>query len=118
MKKVNIILLFLLALQCSDKHTKIITVIDPIQINSSETVRNGIDVLIEDYPDFLNGKAVGLVTNHTGITRREKKNYEVFKENSNFTLKKIFAPEHGFFGEAGVPACAHAGSAGTGAACG
>ena len=44
MKKVNILLLLLLALQCSDKPTKIIRVIDPIQINSSETVRNGIDV--------------------------------------------------------------------------
>ena len=48
MKKVNILLLLLLALQCSDKPTKIIRVIDPIQINSSETVRNGIDVLIEE----------------------------------------------------------------------
>ena len=45
-----------------------------------------------------------MVTNHTGITRREKKNYEVFKENSNFTLKKIFSPEHGFFGEASAGA--------------
>ncbi len=61
---------------------------------------NGIDVLIEDYPNFLHGKAVGLVTNHTGITRSERKNYEVFKENPNLTLKKFFAPEHGFFGEA------------------
>ena len=104
MKKVNIILLLLLALQCSDKPTKIITVIDPIQINSSVTVRNGIDVLIEDYPNFLHGKAVGLVTNHTGITRRERKNYEVFKENPNVTLTKIFAPEHGFFGEASAGA--------------
>ena len=90
MKKVNILLLLLLALQCSDKPTKIITVIDPIQIKSSETVRNGIDVLIEDYPNFLYGKTVGLVTNHTGITRSERKNYEVLKENPNITLTKIF----------------------------
>ncbi len=104
MKKVNILLLLLLALQCTDKPKKIITFIDPIQINSSETVRNGIDVLIEDYPNFLHGKAVGLVTNHTGITRHERKNYEVFKENPNVTLTKIFAPEHGFFGEASAGA--------------
>ena len=104
MKNVTILLLLLLAFHCADKPKKIITVIDPIQINSSETVRNGIDVLIEDYPNFLYGKAVGLVTNHTGITRRERKNYEVFKENPNITLTKIFAPEHGFFGEASAGA--------------
>ena len=75
MKKVNILLLLLLAFHCADKPKKIIRVIDPIHINSSETVRNGIDVLIEDYPNFLYGKAVGLVTNHTGITRHERKNY-------------------------------------------
>ena len=73
MKKLNILLLLFLALQCTDKPKEIITVIDPIQINNSETVRNGIDILLEDYPNFLHGKAVGLVTNHTGITRREKK---------------------------------------------
>ena len=88
MKKVNILLLLLLALQCSDKPTKIITVIDPIQIKSSETVRNGIDVLIEDYPDFLHGKAVGLVTNHTGITRREKKIMRYSKKTPTSPSKK------------------------------
>ena len=104
MKKLNILLLLFLALQCTDKPKEIITVIDPIQINNSETVRNGIDILLEDYPNFLHGKAVGLVTNHTGITRHERKNYEVFKENPNVTLTKIFAPEHGFFGEASAGA--------------
>jgi len=104
MKRNTILLLSLLAFMCSDKSEKNITIINPIQINSSESVRNGIDVLIEDYPNFLQGKAVGLVTNHTGITRHERKNYEVFKENPNVTLTKIFAPEHGFFGEASAGA--------------
>ena len=104
MQRNTILLLSLLAFMCSDKSEKNITIINPIQINSSESVRNGIDVLIEDYPDFLQGKAVGLVTNHTGITRHERKNYEVFKDNPNVTLTKIFAPEHGFFGEASAGA--------------
>tara|TARA_Y100001980_G_C14535552_1_gene312129 strand:+ start:492 stop:1793 length:1302 start_codon:yes stop_codon:yes gene_type:complete len=104
MKKIYVLLLTLFAFQCSDRSQKTITIINPIQVTSLETVRNGIDILIEDYPNFLHGKAVGLVTNHTGITRHERKNYEVFKENPNITLTKIFAPEHGFFGEASAGA--------------
>ena len=89
MKKIYVLLITLFAFQCSDRSQKTITIINPIQVTSLETVRNGIDILIEDYPNFLHGKAVGLVTNHTGITRHERKNYEVFKENPNITHKNF-----------------------------
>ena len=104
MRLITILLLCLLALKCGKESNKQIIILDPLKPNKNGIVRNGIDVLLEDYPKHLQGKTVGLVTNHTGITRLKEKNYKVFKENPDITLAKIFAPEHGFFGEASAGA--------------
>ena len=56
MKKIYVLLITLFAFMCSDRSQKTITIINPIQVTSSESVRNGIDILIEDYPNFLHGK--------------------------------------------------------------
>ena len=91
----------LMILSCGIEQDRII-ILDPIQ--SKNTVRTGLDVLLEDYPDLLVGKTIGLVTNHTGISRDNKKNYTLLQNSSNIFLKKIFAPEHGFYGEASAGA--------------
>lgn len=46
----------------------------------------------------LRGKRVGLVTNHTGMTRDLKSTAELFYEKTN--LVALFSPEHGINGEA------------------
>ena len=43
-------------------------VIVPVK-DKSQNVRTGLDVLIEDHRDFLSGKSIGLITNHSGINQ-------------------------------------------------
>ena len=104
MRLIKILILCLLAFKCSNEPHKQIIILDPLKPSKNGIVRNGIDVLLEDYPKHLQGKTVGLVTNHTGITRLKEKNYRLFKDNPDISLTKIFAPEHGFFGEASAGA--------------
>ena len=62
-------------------------------------VQTGLDVLINENLEIIKGKKVGLVTNHTGVDRSGKPNYEILMQLSDVDLKAIFAPEHGFFGK-------------------
>ena len=102
MKK-KILLSIILVFNCQT-YSKNIEILKPFPSNTSKSVRNGLDVLIEDYPDILKDKKIGLVTNHTGITKNLENNYKVFQMNPDIALEKIFAPEHGFFGEASAGA--------------
>ena len=61
-------------------------------------VQTGLDVLINEKLEIIKGKKVGLVTNHTGVDRSGKPNYEILIQLSDVDLQTIFAPEHGFFG--------------------
>ena len=79
-----------------------VSILEPIKKN--KTVRTGLDVLIEDHLNYLDGKKVGLVTNHSGITRNGVKNYTIFQKSTQIELSVIFAPEHGFYGEASAGA--------------
>ena len=103
MKIVKLIALLFILARCSSP-IDTITIIEPVHINNDSIVRTGLDVLIEDHPNYLQGRSIGLVTNHTGITKNNEKNYELFQTNSEISLKRIFAPEHGFFGEASAGA--------------
>ena len=79
-----------------------ISILEPIK--KDKTVRTGLDVLIEDHLNYLDGKKIGLVTNHSGITRNGVKNYTIFQKSTQIELSVIFAPEHGFYGEASAGA--------------
>ena len=63
-----------------------------------EPVLTGLDVLVRDgFEPFL-GKAVGLITNHTGVDRQLRRNIDLFAAVPEVQLKAIFSPEHGFAG--------------------
>lgn len=79
-----------------------VSILEPIK--KDKTVRTGLDVLIEDHLNYLDGKKIGLVTNHSGITRTGIKNYTIFRKSTQIELLVIFAPEHGFYGEASAGA--------------
>ena len=96
--KLNILILSIL-LSC-DFSKKSIVIFDPKGQHGVDVVRTGLDVLLEDYPKYLQGKTIGLVTNQTGISRHGDKNYQLFQNNPDIDLRTIFAPEHGFYGEA------------------
>jgi len=62
-------------------------------------VANGIDVLEKTNFKDLDGKRIGLVTNHTGINLAGKSTIDVLFEATNVKLVSLFAPEHGIRGE-------------------
>ena len=63
------------------------------------SVRTGIDVLVRDQFAILGGAKVGLVTNHTGLTREGMPTLDVLHGASGVGLRAVFGPEHGVRGE-------------------
>lgn len=63
------------------------------------TILNGIDILERNQFKELEGKKVGLVTNHTGRNLAGKSTIDILHEAKNVDLVSIFAPEHGIRGE-------------------
>lgn len=62
-------------------------------------VLNGIDILERNGFKELEGKRIGLVTNHTGRNLAGKSTIDVLFEAKNVKLVSLFAPEHGIRGE-------------------
>jgi uncharacterized protein YbbC (DUF1343 family) len=58
----------------------------------------GIDVLMQRNCDILAGKKVGLITNHTGISREGFTDIELLYNNKTCNLVALFSPEHGISG--------------------
>ena len=59
----------------------------------------GLDVLqLRDFRE-LKGRAVGAITNHTGLNRDLKPTIDLIHESANVDLKALFGPEHGIRGE-------------------
>ena len=96
------IFLFIIAFAKTTYGETTISILEPIK--RDKTVRTGLDVLIEDHLSYLDGKKIGLVTNHSGLTRTGVKNYTIFQKTTGIELSVIFAPEHGFYGEASAGA--------------
>ncbi len=68
----------------------------------SAEIKLGIEVLQEDtgYMELLKDKKLGLITNQTGVDSNLKSTADILKENPNFNLVALFAPEHGIVGDA------------------
>ena len=58
----------------------------------------GIDVLVADGFEALKGKKIGLVTNHTGLTRDGTPTIDALFEAPGVELVALFSPEHGIRG--------------------
>lgn len=56
----------------------------------------GITQLLTEKQVWLNGKSVGLITNHTGVDENLTQNITLLRENAN--LIALFSPEHGLWG--------------------
>jgi len=63
-------------------------------------VVTGLDNLLRNHLDRLQGQVLALVTNQTGIDHNGLPNYQRLMSLKGVTLKVIFSPEHGLFGEA------------------
>ncbi|HEY8426608.1 MAG TPA: DUF1343 domain-containing protein [Limnochordales bacterium] len=61
------------------------------------TVRNGIDVLLEQQAALLKGRRVGLITNPTGTTRTLRSTVDALLD-AGVQVRALFGPEHGLRG--------------------
>ena len=61
-------------------------------------VFTGIDVLLRDSFSVLKDQRIGLITNHTGVSRDGKRNIDLLAAAADVELKLIFSPEHGIKG--------------------
>lgn len=66
----------------------------------SAEVRPGVEVLVSSPPAVLEGKRVGLITNHTGRDRNGTSTIDLLAGSSRMRLVALFAPEHGIRGTA------------------
>lgn len=60
-------------------------------------VQTGLDVLEEERFAPFNGKRIGLITNHTGLTRDGRRNIDAMLA-AGVKLSALFSPEHGLAG--------------------
>ena len=60
----------------------------------------GIDVLLQERPDLVRGKRIGLVTNSTGRNAQGQSTIDVLHADDRWTLAALFSPEHGIRGDA------------------
>lgn len=61
-------------------------------------VKPGLEVLLSDSLHVLQGKRVGLITNHTGLDREGRRNVDLLFRAPGVQLVALFGPEHGFGG--------------------
>ncbi len=61
-------------------------------------VRTGVDVLAANGCAALQGRKVGLITNHTGRTADGRRTVDVLHGCEDTTLVALFSPEHGWDG--------------------
>lgn len=66
--------------------------------STSKSVLTGIDVLERDGFKQLEGRRVGLITNHTGLNREGVSTVQLLREAPGVHLVAIFSPEHGIAG--------------------
>jgi len=62
-----------------------------------ERVYTGLEKFIEDYAERYRGKRAAVVTNHSGVNFRLRRNITLFREKG-IELVAFFAPEHGIDG--------------------
>jgi uncharacterized protein YbbC (DUF1343 family) len=77
-------------------------------------VLTGIDVLARDGFKLLQGRRVGLITNHTGMNAEGLSTVQLLAGAPGVKLVALFSPEHGFEGKLDVSKIGDASDAATG----
>ena len=63
-----------------------------------QKIKLGLSILLREKSDWIRGKSIGLITNHTGVDATLRSNYRLFAEAPECQLSAIFSPEHGLWG--------------------
>ena len=66
-------------------------------VEPKSDVLTGLDVLVKDHFAPLRGKRIGLITNHTGLSRDGKRNVDLMLA-AGVKVVTLFSPEHGLEG--------------------
>jgi uncharacterized protein YbbC (DUF1343 family) len=69
-------------------------------VTPAQVIRTGADILISDSLHLLEGKSIGLVTNHTGLLSDGRHLADILSADERFRLAALFGPEHGVRGDA------------------
>ncbi|MEZ6128524.1 MAG: DUF1343 domain-containing protein [Planctomycetaceae bacterium] len=83
-------------------------------LEAQDGVLCGVDVLQRDGFKQLAGQRVGLITNHTGLTRDGISTVTLLHEAPDVELTTLFSPEHGFEGKLDIAKVGNATDASTG----
>lgn len=73
-------------------------IVDAIETDSSD-VKFGIDAIRDRNFQVLQGKKVGLITNHTGKDSAGQSTVNILSSAKEVQLAALFSPEHGFDGD-------------------
>jgi len=76
----------------------------PISPSATPLVRTGLDVFLENPPDVVRGKRVGLITNPSGVDARLRSTADLLAADHDIHLVALFGPEHGVRGDQGAGA--------------
>jgi len=90
----------------------LVSVWNIVSAQEVRSVQTGADVLIRNRLELVKGKRLGIVTNQTGILSNASGRAEyagrhlvdILSSISGVTISAVFAPEHGFRGEASAGA--------------
>lgn len=69
------------------------------QATANPPVQLGIDVVLSKPLAAIDGKRIGLITNHTGLTSDGRTTIDTLHDSGRITLLRLFGPEHGLRGE-------------------
>jgi uncharacterized protein YbbC (DUF1343 family)/CubicO group peptidase (beta-lactamase class C family) len=72
----------------------------PASAPADRVVRSGIDVLEAIGFTTVEGRKIGLITNHTGKNARGERTIDVLIRHDKLALRALFTPEHGLNGTA------------------
>jgi uncharacterized protein YbbC (DUF1343 family) len=61
--------------------------------------RLGVEVLLQERPELLRGRRVGLITNMTGADSALRSDVDLLARHPGFELVALFGPEHGVRGD-------------------
>lgn len=81
-----------LALACSDNQSK------PSSPDANAAVQTGAEVLLKEQMDLLEGKRVGLITNHSAVV--EGRHLIDLLNEKGVEIAALYGPEHGIRGDA------------------
>ena len=61
-------------------------------------IKLGLSALLQEKTHLIKGRAIGLITNATGVDEELQDNVSLFAADSRFNLTALFGPEHGLWG--------------------